>query len=62
MANIRRQDPAACAATSAAAVDAIEDELVEDANECAMVKQEIMNATTPEEVELAAIKAQILCN
>ena len=62
MANIRRQDPSACEVTSAAAVAAIEDELIEDAEECAAIKQEILNAKTQEEVELASIKAKILCN
>jgi hypothetical protein len=62
LANIRRQDPAACDPKASAAVAEIEDELVEDANECAAVKQELVNAKSQEEVELATAKAQILCN
>ena len=61
-ANIRRQDPAACEASSKEVVAAIEDELIEDANECALVKQEVLAAKTQEELELATAKAKILCN
>ena len=61
-ANIRRQDPLACDPASAAAETAVHDELVENANECAAVKQELVNAKTQEEVELATAKARILCN
>ena len=61
-ANIRRQDPSACDPGAAQAVAAIEDELVEEANECATVKQEIAAAKTREELELASAKAKLLCN
>jgi hypothetical protein len=61
-ANIRRQDPVACEANVAAALPEVQDELVENADECAAVKQELVNAKTQEEIELASAKARILCN
>jgi len=61
-ANIRRQDPAACEVTSEQAVADIQDELIEDAEECAAIKQQIVDAKTQEEIELATTKAKILCN
>jgi len=36
--------------------------LAEDADECAQVKQELLDAKTVEEVEIATAKAKILCN
>jgi hypothetical protein len=36
--------------------------LVEDAEECAQVKQDLLAAKTTEEVEIATAKARILCN
>lgn len=62
MANIREQDPAACNPEVKEALADVRDEMVEDADECAEVKQEIVAAKTTEEVELATAKAQILCN
>jgi outer membrane lipoprotein SlyB len=61
-ANIRRQDPSACDASSREIIEEIEDELIEDASECAAAKQGILNAKTQEELELATAKAKILCN
>lgn len=61
LANIRRQDPMACQSTSAAAVEAVYDELIDDADKCAAAKRELLNATNTEEVELATAKANILC-
>ena len=61
-ANIRRQDPSACEPKSEQAVAEIQDELIEEANECAAIKQQILDATTQEEIELASTKAKILCN
>lgn len=61
-ANIRRQDPVACEPKSEQAVAEIQDELIEEANECAAIKQQILDATTQEEIELASTKAKILCN
>jgi len=62
MANIRRQDPAACQSSSKEVIAEIEDELIEDAEECAAAKQELLAAKTTEELELASAKARILCN
>jgi outer membrane lipoprotein SlyB len=62
MANIREQDPAACNPEVKEALPDLQDEFVEDANECAQVKQELLNAKTTEAVELATAKARILCN
>jgi outer membrane lipoprotein SlyB len=61
-ANIRRQDPAACDPNASEAVEDLQDEFVEEANECAAVKQELLEAKTVEQVELATAKAKILCN
>lgn len=62
MTNIREQDPAACDPGAKAAVSELQDEFAEEADECALVKQEILAAQTTEEVELATAKARILCN
>ena len=61
-ANIRRQDPAACQPSSKEAIAAVEDELIENAEECAAAKQELLAAESTEELELASAKAKILCN
>jgi len=61
-ANIRQQDPVACDPESSEVVEDLRDELLEDAGECAAVKQELLNAKTAEAVELATAKAKILCN
>jgi len=61
-ANIRRQDPAMCEASSKQAIADIQDQLIEDANECAAVKQQLVEAKTQEEFELATTKAKMLCN
>ncbi len=62
MTNIREQDPAACNPEVKEALSDLQDELVEDADECAQVKEELVAAKTTEEVELATAKARILCN
>ena len=62
MTNIREQDPAACNPEVEEAVTDLQDELLEDAEECAQVKQELLDAKTTEEVEVATAKARILCN
>jgi len=61
-ANIRRQDPVACDPNAGEAVKDLQDEFVEEANECAAVKQELLEAKTVEQVEIATAKAKILCN
>ena len=60
--NIREQDPVACDPAAEAAVKDLQDEMIEDADECAQVKQELLQANTVEAVELATAKAKILCN
>ena len=62
--NIREQDPAACnpAVKEALEDPVVEKELVEDADECAQAKQELLEAQTTEAVEIATAKARILCN
>ena len=62
MTNIREQDPAACNPAAREAVSDLQDELAEDATECAQVKQELLDAETIEAVEIATAKARILCN
>ena len=62
MTNIREQDPAACNPEVKEALSDLQDEFAVDANECAQVRQELLNATTTEEAELATAKARILCN
>ena len=62
MANIREQDPAACNPEVKEALTDLQDELEEEATECAQVKQELLEATTSEAVEIATAKARILCN
>ena len=62
MTNIRQQDPAACNPEVKEAIADLQDELIEDADECAQVKQELLAAKTIDEVELATAKSRILCN
>jgi len=62
MTNIREQDAAACNPELEEAIADLQDELVEEADECAQVKQELVDAKTIEEVEIATAKARILCN
>jgi len=62
MTNIREQDPAACNPEVKEALTELQDELEEEATECAQVKQELLEAKTSEAVEIATAKARILCN
>ncbi|MCX2979615.1 hypothetical protein EYC98_01925 [Halieaceae bacterium IMCC14734] len=61
-ANVRRGDPSMCEPKAAQAVAELEPEFQEEAQECDMAKQELINATTAEQVEVAKMKMQILCN
>ena len=61
-ANVRRIDPAACQPESAVAVSQLQEEMIEEAEECAAAKQEIVDAKTNDELDLAMRKAKILCN
>lgn len=59
--NVRRKDPAMCQASTHAR-DHVEEELQQDAGQCAQAKQRLFDATTPEEVEVARQVMEILCN
>jgi outer membrane lipoprotein SlyB len=61
-ANVRRGDPAMCEPKAAQAVAELESEFQEEAQECDAAKQELIKATTAEQVEVARLKMQILCN
>jgi uncharacterized protein YcfJ len=61
-ANIRRIDPAACMPESDQVIAELEEEMQEEAMECAASKDELLAATTVDEFELAKRKMDILCN
>ena len=61
-ANIRRADPTMCEPESAAAVEAVAEELQEEAAECLAAKEELLAAETEQQLDLALRKVQILCN
>ena len=61
-ANVRRTDPTACEPESQQAVAELADEMQEEALECDAAKQELLSATTGEQVDIAQRKMQILCN
>jgi hypothetical protein len=61
-ANVRRIDPTACQPESAEAVSQLQEEMVEEAVECATAKQDIIDAKTNDDLDLAIRKAKILCN
>ena len=61
-ANIRRVPDTYCDPASAEAVAAVQDEAMEEAQECAAIKQELAAATTQEEFDLALRKHSMLCD
>ena len=61
-ANVRRGDPSMCEPASAQAVAELEDEMQEEAAECASAKDGLLAAETAEQFELAKRKMDILCN
>lgn len=61
-ANLRRVSSAYCNEANAAAVAAVADESQEEASECYNAKQAVVDATTVEEAELAAMKMKLLCD
>ena len=61
-ANVRRADPALCEPETQAVMPDLEDELVEEAEECYAAKQELLNADSDEKAELATRKVRVLCN
>ena len=60
--NIRREHPAYCASQTQAAVQAIQQQAQAVAAQCEAAKDELVRATTPEAVELATTKVNLLCN
>ena len=61
-ANLRRVSDAYCEEASAAAVAAVAEESAEEATECYAAKEAVVNASTVEEAELAALKMRLLCD
>lgn len=61
-ANIRRVDPAMCDPASAEVVAELQDELVEEAMECAAAKSELAAADSDAAFDRALRKVEILCN
>jgi len=61
-ANLRRVTASYCKAENKAAVAAVADEANEEAGECLSAKQQLVEATTEEAVNLARIKVELLCN
>ena len=60
--NIRREHPAYCASQNQVAVQAIQEQTQAAAAHCEAAKQELVNAATPEAVNLATTKVNLLCN
>ena len=60
--NLRRVSAEYCDQANAAAVAAVADEASEEAEECLAAKQELVQAETKEQADLAAMKINLLCN
>lgn len=61
-ANVRRVSAGYCDKASSAAVQSVAGEARKDAEECAAAKQQLVDATTSQAVELASHKVGLLCN
>jgi hypothetical protein len=61
-ANIRRVDPTFCDPASAEVVAELQDELLEEAEECASAKRELAEADSDAGFDRAIRKVEILCN
>ena len=61
-ANIRRVAPAMCDPASAEVVAELQDELIEEATECAAAKSELAAADSDAAFDRALRKVEILCN
>jgi hypothetical protein len=61
-ANIRRVDDTFCDPASAEVVAELQDEILEEAEECAMAKRELAAADTDAAFDRAMRKVEILCN
>ena len=60
--NIRREHPAYCASQNQPAVAAIQQQSEAAAAHCQAAKEELVRATTPQAVDLATAKVNLLCN
>ena len=61
-ANIRRASPVMCQPQSAPAVAQISPQMQTHASECATAKQQVVDATSADQVDLAMRKVKILCD
>jgi hypothetical protein len=61
-ANIRRTASSYCESDNRQALSAVEDSVRSDAIACEAAKQELVEATEPQAVDLAARKIELLCN
>jgi hypothetical protein len=61
-ANIRRVSASYCDSGNSAAVKAVANEAHKDAEECAAAKQQLVDASTSQQAELAGRKISLLCN
>jgi hypothetical protein len=61
-ANVRRADPTMCDPASREAVEQLGHELEEEAVECLEAKEQMLQAETEEQLDLAIRKVKILCN
>ena len=61
-ANIRRVASTYCDPASAEVVDELQDEMLEEAEECAAAKSELATADTDDAVDRALRKISILCD
>jgi len=60
--NIRREHPDWCASQNQAAVTAAQSQAEAAARACEAAKEELVRASTPEAVQLATSKVNLLCN
>ena len=60
--NIRREHPSYCASQNQQAVQGIQQQAQVVAEQCLAAKDELVRATTPEAVNLATAKVNLLCN
>jgi len=61
-ANIRRVSAGYCSAVNKPAVTAVTGEAHQDAEVCATAKQQLVDAKTAQDADLAARKMTLLCN
>jgi hypothetical protein len=61
-ANLRRVSAGYCDKANASAVHAVANEARQEAEQCAAAKQQLVDATTQEDADLAGRKLALLCN